>query len=92
MQASGIDMTDSERDRLSPSAIAKVSAWLHNCQGEHRSCRWRAASKLPTRVIEVFPNDMLNCIRLVDGDREPEADYIALSHCWGNMPCNRFDL
>lgn len=85
-------MTDSERDRLSPNAVAKVSAYLQTCQSDHRSCRWQAASKLPTSVIEISPNDMPDCIRLVDGNREPEADYIALSHCWGNMPCNRLDL
>jgi hypothetical protein len=89
---SEIEMVDSEHDRLSPTAVGKISAWLQTCRIEHRSCRWQTGSKLPTRVIDISPIDMPGCVRLIEGRSELDTNYVALSHCWGNMPFNRFDL
>lgn len=85
-------MCDSERDRLSPTAIEKVTTWIQICKTEHLSCRWQAKPSLPTRVIDVSPGDMPGSIRLIEGTREIDAEYVALSHCWGNMPFNRTDM
>jgi hypothetical protein len=85
-------MRDSLRDRLSDQAIKRVSTWIGNCQTEHRSCRWPAQPTLPTRVIDVAPVNMPGCVQLVEGRNHVGAEYITLSHCWGNMPFNRYDL
>ncbi|KAF1930131.1 HET-domain-containing protein [Didymella exigua CBS 183.55] len=91
-QIGDIKMIDSERDRLSLTAVEKISIWLQTCQTEHHSCRWRARSKLPTRVVDISPTGISGGIRLVEGQGKPDVEYVALSHCWGNMPFNRFDL
>ena len=85
-------MCDSERDRLSPRAIERITTWVQTCQMEHLSCRWRAKPLLPTRIIDVSPTDMPGYIRLIEGTNQTDTEYVALSHCWGSMPFNRFDL
>jgi hypothetical protein len=43
--------------------------------------------EMPTRILDLSPNEGSADIRLVDGDGL-EAAYIALSHCWGKMSSN----
>lgn len=85
-------MCDSERDRLSPRAVEKIKNWVRVCKTEHKSCRWQSEPSLPTRVIDVSPTDMPGGIRLIEGSGRTDDEYVALSHCWGNMPFNRYDL
>jgi hypothetical protein len=85
-------MSDSERDRLSCTAIGKISTWIQTCETEHHSCRRQIRSSLPTRLIDVSPSDFPGDVRLIEGKDLPEAEYVALSHCWGRMPPNSIDL
>lgn len=85
-------MNDSEQDRFSPIAIQKITSWIETCKAEHVFCRKQTQLVLPTRVIDIDPPGMPGCIRLVEGEARVDAEYLALSHCWGNMPFNRFDL
>ena len=84
-------MSDAEYDRLSFTAIEKVHAWIRACQTEHVSCRKQTEPLLPTRVIDISPSDLPGHVRLVEEHRL-EAEYVALSHCWGDMPPNSIDL
>lgn len=87
-----IKMSESERDRMSSTAINKISTWIQNCYTQHNSCRRTNGSTLPTRVLHISPDDMPEGVRLVEGKCRPEAEYVALSHCWGDMPPNSVDL
>ncbi|UPX15238.1 uncharacterized protein EKO05_0005694 [Ascochyta rabiei] len=87
-----IAMSDSEHDRLSRPAIDKILTWSRNCLMQHPLCRRQTTSRLPKRVVDVLPPELPGQVRLVDGKSCPEAEYVALSHCWGMMPPNSIDL
>ncbi|XPS92120.1 hypothetical protein M3J09_001526 [Ascochyta lentis] len=87
-----IEMTDSEHDRLSGPAIDKIALWSRDCHTKHPLCRRQTKSGLPTRVIDICPVGLPGHVRLIDGKSCPEAEYVALSHCWGMMPPNRIDF
>lgn len=88
----GIEMSDSEHDRLSRPAIDKILTWSRECQMKHRSCRRQSRSILPTRVIDTSPDGNPGGVQLIVGMSCPEAEYLALSHCWGMMPPNSSKL
>lgn len=66
--------------------------WHFDCKANHAQCglhevsdsrRWR-----PTRLISftASPGRGTNVVQLVDGASLPdEAEYVALSHCWGEV-------
>lgn len=85
-------MSDSQRDRLSSAAIGKMMEWIQACRIQHLSCRAQTKGILPTRVVDISPIDDLSHVRLVEGSACSPAEYVALSHCWGNMPPNSTDL
>ncbi|KAK4115383.1 HET-domain-containing protein [Canariomyces notabilis] len=58
-----------------------VSRWFRHCLAEHRLCK-RPRQNLPTRVLYVGSEHREP--RLVEIHNE-EAQYTALSHCWGGM-------
>lgn len=84
-------MSEAEHDRLSSTAIEKIHAWIQVCHREHVSCRKQTESLLPTRVIDISPSDLPGHVRLVE-EHGSKAEYVALSHCWGDMPPNSIDL
>ncbi|PVH76824.1 HET-domain-containing protein [Cadophora sp. DSE1049] len=62
--------------------IAKVSAWIQNCDSKHRHCRVPQCPVLPSRVIDVGFLDSYDDIKLVSSHGN-SARYLALSYCWG---------
>ncbi|KAF2854065.1 HET-domain-containing protein, partial [Plenodomus tracheiphilus IPT5] len=66
-----------------------ASYWAKDCLENHRGCRQETTRWLPDRVIDVGPLDGSLVPRLVETTSlsKPlvtiEAQYIALSHCWG---------
>ncbi|KAK8024401.1 hypothetical protein PG993_012467 [Apiospora rasikravindrae] len=63
------------------SSVDQIATWIRRCREPHAKCQ-RETPPLPSRVIEVFPEDG-NC-RLYESHGE-RAEYIALSHCWGKF-------
>jgi hypothetical protein len=55
--------------------------WLRVCDREHRGCHSRDNGVLPTRVLDVGDNSL----RLYCTKQDEREDYIALSHCWGQL-------
>ena len=60
-----------------------IRKWLDDCQERHASCSLGSttAPKLPKRVIDVGEDD--SGVKLYESQPEEEANYVALSHCWG---------
>ncbi|CAM1509874.1 Fc.00g002090.m01.CDS01 [Cosmosporella sp. VM-42] len=57
-----------------------VSEWLKSCQRGHKACR-QSKSELPTRVLFVGSDHREPHLY---ESRNEEAQYVALSHCWGD--------
>ena len=77
---------------MAPTRFALLRAWLRWCDESHDCNEHYVAfnTELPTRLLYVGdPNDLdynpdvlrLDCATQVDGGK-----YIALSHCWGELP------
>jgi len=65
----------------SPAAMDKIRGWIENCDRSHEDCKLTTLPPLPTRVLDVGPqNDGM--IHLYETNEESEQ-YICLSHCWG---------
>lgn len=61
--------------------------WLENCLSTHNTCASTRKPRLPTRVIDVGSSaSPTSHLRLYIPGRREEAEYIALSHCWGASP------
>ncbi|KIW24960.1 uncharacterized protein PV07_10636 [Cladophialophora immunda] len=58
-----------------------ASQWIKECTDTHADCRRRSRHPLPTRVINVG-SDVQD--PFLYESRGEEAQYIALSHCWGD--------
>jgi hypothetical protein len=71
-------------DTGSETSMDHANRWLSNCQPTHQKCKnqSQAPSHLPYRVLDVINFDPQGGIRLYETSSEP-ADYICLSHCWG---------
>ncbi|KAK4556980.1 hypothetical protein LTR86_005961 [Recurvomyces mirabilis] len=73
-----------EADPLSPTAITKYRRWIAKCSREHMRCK-RVSQSQPKRLLELLDltNEMSD-IRLVSSNIiAPDAQYVALSYCWG---------
>ncbi|KAI1750820.1 heterokaryon incompatibility protein-domain-containing protein [Xylaria castorea] len=78
----------------SDAGFSLIKAWLDRCVNGHSSCREadsKAEHKLPKRVIKVGSDDNTT-ISLHEPDDRPGvvgSHYLALSHCWGQIPLPR---
>jgi hypothetical protein len=71
-------------DPSSRSTCRRITKWLEECTSSHSKCSFSKPSKLPTRVLDVSPPDVLGGLRLhITGDGE-SGTYVALSYCWGS--------
>lgn len=65
--------------------------WLRVCDQNHTACCREVTAELPTRAIDVGDegDEDSNLLRLyvfgADDRAHDRSDYIALSHCWGNL-------
>ncbi|ETS84621.1 hypothetical protein PFICI_02646 [Pestalotiopsis fici W106-1] len=59
--------------------------WLRNCDENHTCIPLNDVHYMPTRVIDVFA-DSKDKLRLVETCDEIKGRYVAVSHCWGNIP------
>ena len=72
----------------SPISFSLLRKWLRVCDEEHQAfgCHLESQGKLPTRVIDVSPDEQdPGLLRLHTTDPSEEGQYIALSHCWGKL-------
>jgi serine/threonine protein kinase len=71
-------------------SLSNAKTWLDDCTHTHEACHHTAkrdASTLPTRLIEILPGTPGDEIRarIIQTDGlEPTAEYVALSHVWGD--------
>lgn len=86
MQGSLATTVDSEMSRR------LVCQWYSGCKANHAQCGLHQASNSrkwrPTRLISftASPGLETDVVQLVDGTSLPdEAEYVALSHCWGKV-------
>lgn len=75
------------KDRL---LFALIRKWLLWCDNKHHCSHARTKNELPTRLISVGnpddPNYQPDSVSLVDTRKKTiPGDYIALSHCWGEL-------
>lgn len=62
--------------------IDLAKKWLHECTSSHKLCGNISKGPLPTRVLDLFPEDLHIGLRLFESSNEVEK-YAALSYCWG---------
>ncbi|KAH8743332.1 heterokaryon incompatibility protein-domain-containing protein, partial [Diaporthe sp. PMI_573] len=69
-----------------PIHFELIRAWLRDCDKDPL-CRGKSSARLPTRVLDVGFDKTSDTVKLhiskLDEPGKPE--YIALSHCWGNL-------
>lgn len=65
-----------------------IRTWIENCQRDHEHCKFQPTPALPKRVVYVGCERSGQSIRLCDGGGK-RAEYIALSHCWGQESMSR---
>ena len=63
-----------------PQCLEFLKARLHSCDFLHHTCKILPSTNLPSRLVDVGPDD--EHIRL-RGTRGGRGDYAALSYCWG---------
>ncbi|KAF2197334.1 HET-domain-containing protein [Delitschia confertaspora ATCC 74209] len=69
-----------------------LRAWLHHCDKSHDCNEYQDKSEivLPTRLLYVGdtkdPGYVSDFVRLVFASDTTRQAYIALSHCWGDLP------
>lgn len=74
-------------DLGSPGNFDIARTWLKTCQEKHTTCWekhgiYQRMAKLPTRVIDVGPNEESGILRIIC-PRGESGQYVTLSHCWG---------
>jgi Heterokaryon incompatibility protein (HET) len=70
---------------LSVECCLRIAQWVQQCSNSHKACRREVVPpSLPTRVLDVGSDiDGIDSgIRLIETNGHA-AEYIALSHCWG---------
>lgn len=80
--AFGISRPVAQNSDLS-TTIELALTWLKKCNEGHALCRPPIGARLPSRVIDVGPDEKSDVVHLKetqDSDRDP---YMSLSHCWG---------
>ncbi|KAM5360009.1 hypothetical protein ACJZ2D_014050 [Fusarium nematophilum] len=58
--------------------------WLKDCRHNHPSCLTSQLPELPAQVLDVKQFLDSGTVRLIITRRQ-QADYVALSHCWGGI-------
>ncbi|TGO45211.1 hypothetical protein BCON_0412g00030 [Botryotinia convoluta] len=69
-----------------------LRAWLQRCDEDHNECMQSRHYGLPTRLLNVSPSKNPADLRLDEMDHSEAIggiQYIALSHCWGQLPSNQ---
>ncbi|KIW19779.1 hypothetical protein PV08_00354 [Exophiala spinifera] len=66
--------------------VDKIKHWIDECVREHGCGIALTERGLPTRLVDVSPDDRTESIRLVVGSEIPvdNTPFAALSHCWGD--------
>ncbi|KPA35388.1 tol [Fusarium langsethiae] len=68
-----------------PWRFSLLRAWLERCKTKHacRGTQHRSKRELPTRLLKIGDNRAPNMLRLVSSQTLKQAEYVALSHRWG---------
>ncbi|OTA65407.1 HET-domain-containing protein [Hypoxylon sp. EC38] len=74
----------------SSEQLKLIQVWLSNCDQAHE-CKPPPSptgeSRMPTRLLDVGTSSS-PAIRLITTNGQPDSAYVALSHCWGDIPEN----
>lgn len=80
-------------ESVSPPGSTLLRGWLCWCDKTHAHCgkpRAELVTALPTRLLDVGNPDeqdhKLDIVHLVRGSDATTQQYVALSHCWGQIP------
>ncbi|KAF2201403.1 HET-domain-containing protein [Delitschia confertaspora ATCC 74209] len=74
-----------------PAQFQLLRAWLRHCDKSHNCNQYHGEPKIvfPTRVLYVGdprdPGYNFDSVRLVFASETTRQEYIALSHCWGDL-------
>ncbi|TVY68919.1 hypothetical protein LSUE1_G007793 [Lachnellula suecica] len=74
-------------DPLSLNNQATIKSWMNECRETHKYCKRQTTQSLPSRLIEVEPQNP----KLVP-TKGKTGVYATLSYCWGLSPENPFEL
>ncbi|KAF2183605.1 HET-domain-containing protein, partial [Zopfia rhizophila CBS 207.26] len=71
----------------SPIYFKLLRGWMQFCDQHHEGwgCPRKHNAVLPTRVVDVGDEKNSLHLRLYRPEKPEEAEYIALSHCWGKL-------
>jgi hypothetical protein len=69
-------------DPASDASFDLIKTWIYLCESDHQQCKQIVAGPRPRRLVDVGNTDPSIPPRLVE-DCPRDAQYIALSHCWG---------
>ena len=70
-------------------SLMLAKTWLKTCATSHKTCRQSSQRWHPTRLIDVGSDEETSRPRLCDSStRNLEADYLTLSHVWGDQSRN----
>jgi Heterokaryon incompatibility protein (HET) len=59
--------------------------WITQCSNDHVNCRVQGSGTLPTRVLDLTPDQVGVAVRLHVSEPGQMAQYVALSYCWGSV-------
>ncbi|KAH8803638.1 heterokaryon incompatibility protein-domain-containing protein [Xylogone sp. PMI_703] len=59
-----------------------VASWLKTCLDDHETCGNNSKKRLPTRVLDLKPQDHTSDLSLYE-TKGKSGNWVALSHCWG---------
>ncbi|CAM1510990.1 Fc.00g085030.m01.CDS01 [Cosmosporella sp. VM-42] len=77
----------------SPACLTRIAGLLKRCQEEHAQCAAQIKdSSLPARVLDLSPRPRPSDIRIFETNRQIQAPYMTLSHCWGKPDPQRLIL
>ena len=69
-------------DSASDECVQLAASWIKKCAESHQDCLHLDHTPLPTRVIHVG-SDLEEPFLYIS--KQENAEYIALSHCWGGV-------
>ena len=77
------DVVVADKSCLIDSMAHQALQWMHDCSTRHENCIQKKTTTLPTRLIDVNPDNAKDAVRLYTTESGELGVYTALSYCWG---------
>ncbi|KAJ4128985.1 hypothetical protein NW768_007511 [Fusarium equiseti] len=59
--------------------------WIDDCKTNHEQCRVPNLDFRPTRLVKIVDSERVKLISSANLPPDEEVNYVAFSHCWGNV-------